>query len=76
MKSADTKEQKILDITKSVHSLFKLIGSSNSLLQMNHLLDQYSKQAKQSCATKSGMLSKQYNSIQYFALHFLYEFMT
>jgi hypothetical protein len=54
MKSADTTEDKILDVTKSVHNLFKLVGSDSSVQQINNLLAQYSQQAKIDCVAESG----------------------
>jgi hypothetical protein len=54
MKAADTTEDKILDVTKSVHNLLKLVGSDSSVQQINHLLAQYSQQAKIDCVAESG----------------------
>jgi hypothetical protein len=54
MKSDDTTEDKILDLTKSIHNLFKLLGSDSSLRQINHLLTQYSQQAKIDCIIENG----------------------
>eukprot|EP00596_Hydrurales_sp_CCMP1899_P009730 CAMPEP_0119040798 /NCGR_PEP_ID=MMETSP1177-20130426/10836_1 /TAXON_ID=2985 /ORGANISM="Ochromonas sp, Strain CCMP1899" /LENGTH=1435 /DNA_ID=CAMNT_0007006205 /DNA_START=495 /DNA_END=4805 /DNA_ORIENTATION=+ len=54
MKSDDTTEDKILDLTKSIHNLFKLLGSDSSLRQINHFLTQYSQQAKIDCIIENG----------------------